>query len=474
MKKLISCLLVVMMLFTAAGFAEEMGRIGKTNLLRQFLKETDPQTQDIAVQIQSGDDVADLVIRMDGDNLHLVTRNNAVEDGHVQFNPTGIYLGSEGPVTLLRYATVTTVMQDLAKEVDAMLEQVVNSVPKEKIPTHAELKKAINELAILASAVEAQEQADAATLSSAALSFVNKFKPEYILDVKEEQGSVEISLRSDAYATALAEAMDEMMSNPALAELVNRRAALKGGKNFADLQREWAQCREETLKAVRSIESTESIDENGHWVTHFRIGEGLPDTKVLKCCSDAYINVENGEAEITVDFGFEDEDPLMVYELAVNPSSYREKLTAGDSLAELQIELDNYEFNSGNLLIVEEGKEELLAAFGLNYLYMRGPKGGISTSVRETWSGKIRYELVAETAEGEEASIILDFYQDENSLVCELNTSESDEPALFKISRIEKVTIDDLSASENINEITADQIKSELEFLLKLAIPAVR
>jgi hypothetical protein len=64
-----------------------------------------------------------------------------------------------------------------------------------------------------------------------------------------------------------------------------------------------------------------------------------------------------------------------------------------------------------------EGNEELRADFGSDYLYVKGPKGGISTSVRETWTGKIRYELVAETAEGEQANIILDFYQDDDSLV---------------------------------------------------------
>ena len=37
-----------------------------------------------------------------------------------------------------------------------------------------------------------------------------------------------------------------------------------------------------------------------------------------------------------------------------------------------------------------------------------------------------------------------------------------------KLSRIDKIDIADLSASENINEITVDQINAELENLLKL------
>ena len=54
MKKLISCLLVVMMLFTHA-FAESTGRFGEYSVIRRFLKETDTKTKDIALQIQSGD-----------------------------------------------------------------------------------------------------------------------------------------------------------------------------------------------------------------------------------------------------------------------------------------------------------------------------------------------------------------------------------------------------------------------------------
>ena len=116
MKKLVSCLLVVMMLFTVAGaFAEPtgMGRFGQANILSRFVKGTDPQTQDIALQVESGNEASDLVIRVDGDNLHLVSRNNAVEDSHVQLNPTGIYVSADGTVSLLRYATVTAAMQKI-------------------------------------------------------------------------------------------------------------------------------------------------------------------------------------------------------------------------------------------------------------------------------------------------------------------------------------------------------------------------
>ena len=47
--------------------------------------------------------------------------------------------------------------------------------------------------------------------------------------------------------------------------------------------------------------------------------------------------------------------------------------------------------------------------------------------------------------------VATDFYQEDDSLVCELYTSEPDQAAVFRISRIDKVDIKDLSASENIN-----------------------
>ena len=472
MKKLISCLLVVMMLITAvSAFAEPSGtgRFGNSDIVRRFLKETDRNTKDIALQVQSGNEGADLVIRVDGDNLHLVPRTNGVEDGHVQLNPTGIYLSADGDVTLLRYATVTTVVQDIVKQVDEMLEQVVQSIPEEALPTEAEMKNAINELNVLASAVKAQEQADAITLSSAAMAFVNKFKPEYILDLKEQDGSVEISLRSEAFATALAEALDEMMCNPDLAELVDRQAAINGGKAFASYQKDWVKYREATLEAVRSIKSTDTVDEDGHWTSHFQIGEELSDKKVLMCDTDTWINAESDVAEIRASMGFKNENPFLIYQLSVTPSSYSEKMISGDSMTEIRTEIDDGQPTRGYILTVIEGKEEMRVEFGPDYLYMKGPKGGISTSVRETWSGKIRYELVAETADGKEASIFLDFYQDGDSLVCELHSGESDRSATFKISRIDKIDIADLSAAEKINEITADQITAGLESLLKLA-----
>ena len=111
--------------------------------------------------------------------------------------------------------------------------------------------------------------------------------------------------------------------------------------------------------------------------------------------------------------------------------------------------------------------------FGPDYLYIKGPKGGISTSVRETWTGKTRFELVAETAGGQETSVIVDFYQEDDCLVSELYTDKSDRTVMFKISRIDKVNIEDLSASEKITEITVDDIYAELGNLLKLAVPAL-
>ena len=470
MKKLISCLLVVMMLLTAASaFAESsgLGRFGKSNALTKFLKETDYATKDIALQAQSGDSTADLVIRVDGDNYHFVSRNNNVEDSHIQLNPTGIYVNAEDNVTLLRYATVTTVMEDIVKGVDSMLEEAVKSIPADKLPTEAEVQKAVKKLTVLAAAVNAQEQADSATLSAAAMSFANKFKPEYILDVKQEDGRVQINLRSEAYATALAEAMDELMLNPALAELVDRKAALTGDKSFAAYQKNWIANREATLEAIRTIQSTETIDENGHWVSHFQIGEEASAVKILVYDSDAWIDAENGNAVITAALGFKNEDPFLVYELAVDQYSYREKLSSGDSYTDVQAYFEDNNISSAKVVSVIEGAEWMRMEAGPDYLYMRGPKGGISTSVRETWTGKTRYELVAETADGKEASVTVDFYEDGDSLVCELYSGESDQSAMFKISRIDRVDIQDLSASENINEITVEQIEGELESLLK-------
>ena len=142
-------------------------------------------------------------------------------------------------------------------------------------------------------------------------------------------------------------------------------------------------------------------------------------------------------------------------------------------MAEVNLSLQNNRISTGEISTVIEGKEQLKAYFGPDYLYLRGPKGGISTSVRETWTGKTRYELVAETAKGEESTIIIDFYEADDSLIAELSTNKSDRTVQFKISRIDKVNIEDLSASENITEITVDDIYNELGNILKEAVPAL-
>ena len=358
------------------------------------------------------------MLRLDGDNLHLVAREGDKVDAHVQFNATGIYLDAEGEVALLRYATVMTVLQDIVKELNDTLEQAVESIPAEEIPTDAEMSNLVNQAANLIFEAAIQEASDAAVLASAAMSFADKFKPEYILDVKEEYGALTISLRSEAFATAFAEAVDEMMLNADLAKLVDRQAALTGGKTFAEAQVEWLKYREATLKAIRTIQSSDTINENGHWTSHFQIGEENSAVKILICDMDSWIDVENGEVEFAVCLGFKDEDSFLVYEFAVNPYAYSEKLTAGNSWAEINCEIENNRISSGKIVTV-------------------------------------------------------DFYQDGDSLVSELYTNQSDRMVQFKISRIDKVDIEDLSASEKITEITVDDIYNGLGALLKLAFPGL-
>ena len=470
MKRLVSCLLVVMMLIAAVGALAEpagVGRFGNSDIVARFVKQTDLETKDIALQVAADDQSADLVFRVDRDNLHIVARTNGQEASHIQMNAEGVYLAENGNVTLLRYATVTTALQQIFDTVDAMMDEAIKSIPEDQLPTEEEMKKAVQEMSILAAEAKAQEQADAMTLATAAISFANKFKPEYILDVKDEGDKVTISLRSEAYASAVADAIDELMLNPALADLVNRQAAVEGGKSFAELQKNWAANREATLAAIRTIESTESIGENGHLQSHYQIGEEQSATKILMCDTDAWIDQENGDAEITASLGFKDEDPFLVYELSVDQYAYHEKLSSGDTMTEVDMEFDGNLVNKGKVVTVIEGTEWMRMEVGPDYFYMKGPKGAISTTVRETWSGKIRYEVFAETAEGKQATIIFDFFEEEDSLICEMSTPESEQTATIKISRIEKTDIQDLSTAENLNEITIEKINDELADVLK-------
>lgn len=467
MKKiLLSWLLAVVMLLTvASAFAES---VELDNIVSKFLDETDLQTKDIALQLQSGDKVAELVIRPEGDDLHLVLRKNGAEKGHVQLNATGLYVGSAEAVTLLRYDAVTDAMEAIVKSVDDQIEQAVQSIPESDVPTEAEVNAAVEQASAEVFAAFAQEEADAATLSAAAAEFASRFKPEYILDVREADGSVEISLRSEAYATALAEAMDGLMSNTALAELVDRKAANQGGKTFAQYQKKWEKNREATLEVVRSMEGSEKLEENGHWTSHFQIGENAGDEKILNYDTDAWIDAENRTAEIKVGLSLQDEAPFMEYEAEVSPYFYKERLTSGNSVSEVTYTIDNDRISGGRVMTVLDGQEALRAEFGSDYLFVKSPKGSISTTVRETWSGKIRYELIGETAKGKVETLIVDFYEVDDSLVCELMLPEkTDKTLMFRISRIDKTTMDDLSASGNISEITADMINTALESFFK-------
>ena len=474
MKKLISCLLAVMLLFSMAGaFAKTVQPIEKSNVLKQFLKETDRSTKDIALQVQLGDRVSDLVIRPEGNSLHLVARDDGTQTGHLQLTPEALYLSADGVATKLQYATVASFMQGLVKDIDAMVTEAMNSLPEQEVPSEEELKAAAAKAAIVASVAAAQAKADNVTLLSAAASFASKFKPEYILEWKKDDSSVEISLRSEAFAAALAEAVDDLMLDPALAELVDRRAAVNGSATFADMQKDWLVNREATLAAIRTMQMSERIDESGHWKSHFQIGEkteGAEDGEVLICDSDTWINDEGTAAEMVFSLGFEGKEPIEVFEMAVSPHYLWERLTAQQKTAEFQFDIADGRV-VGGILTIENDGEEVKTEFGQDYLYMKGPKGGISTTVRETWTGKIRYELIAETAEGEEASLTIDFYKEDDSLICELKTGESDASLMFKLSRIDRIAMEDLSASKAINEITADMIKAELEDVLTALLP---
>lgn len=472
-KSWLACLLAVMMLFTAlSALGEDTEALEKSNELLQFLKETDTAAKDIALQIQSGDNTSDLVIRVDGMNLHLLTRENGTVDSHLQLAPSAFYAEAGGAVTMMRYSTLNALLQDLVTTLNDSLTQAASSIPAEQLPTEAQVKEATIREAILAAMAARQERADALLISSAAMSFAEKFNPDDILEVKAEEGSVEISLRSEAYANALAEAVDELMTNPALGELVDREAAVTGGKSFAEIQKAWMANRESFLQLIRTMESTDKIEEDGHLQSHFRIGEDDAENKALACDADIWIDEESNEAEMTFNLAFTDEEPVMAYEISVSPDSFREKMTGEEKKAEVRFDFEDNKIQYGSIDIDVKGQDELNADFGPDYLYMKGPKGGISTSVRETWTGKTRYELVVETADGKESSLTVDFYEEDDSLICELKTDETDQSLMFKISRIDKLDIADLSASENVTEITEESIKAGFAKILQQILTA--
>ena len=473
MKKLVSCLLAVMMLFMIAGsFADEMEPIEVNNKLSKFLDETDMKTKDLALQLQAGDNSTDLVIRLENeDSLHLVSRTNGKEDSHMQLTPAGLYVASEDGVTLLRHATMASFMQEILNEMNAALEEAAKEASAENTIPAAEMQKVLEAMNVLAAKQAAQEQADAVTIGSAALSFSSKFRGENLLDVKQDGGSVEISLRSDALAAATADAMDELMSNSALAELVDRRAALTGGATFAEAQAEWLKNREETLAAIRTVESTEKVDENGHYVSHFQIGEENSAVKILTCDTDAWIDTDYNEMEFAFNLGFKDEDPLLTYTVTADQDSYREALSTKDAKSQVRMEYDGAKIHRAVITSEMDGQETMKLDVGTDYMFVKGPKSAVSLSVRETFTGKTRYELVAENDEGKEVTMLFDFYEEDDSLVSEMKVPEAGESLIFRISRIDKEDIPDLSKSEKITEITKEDINTALETLVKMALP---
>ena len=169
MKKLISCLLVVMILLTAvSAFADS---VEQNNVLTKFVEETNKETQDIALQVHSEGNVSDLVIRGEGTTVHFVARENGKETAHVQVNPTGVYVSSNGEVTMMSFATMTTILQDISNAVSSMLESVIESLPEEESVSREEVNAVLEQLGIVLEDEAEQEQADAAVLSSAAMSF---------------------------------------------------------------------------------------------------------------------------------------------------------------------------------------------------------------------------------------------------------------------------------------------------------------
>lgn len=475
MKKMISCLLALMMLLTASSaFGASLEELEFDNHLMEFLGKTDWETQDIAMQFQLESNTADVVIRPTGEKLHIVTRNNGVEESHIQLEPSGLYIGAKGAGILLRTSTLFTVEQDIIKAVEAFLTEIEKSIPADQVPDEAELSKYIAQLSEQAAAAQTQEQADAATVSAAAVAFADNFRADDILEVKEEAGSVEITLRADAFAASLGAALDELFANPDIEALMERRTTRTGKKSYAELKADWEKNREAALEIVRNIQSSDKIDENGHWTSTFQISEDAESGKALVCNADTWIDTELDVFVTNIQLGQKDEEAKLVYELAVSPYYYGEKMTLGDSYTELTLtgfEKDKFG-GKGKLATVINGKEELSAEFSPEALYVWGPTGGFSITARETWTGKTRYEMHVANAEGETSGLVVDFYEEEDSMICEMRNSETAPAAQIKFGRIDKINIDDLSGMANLTEITAEMIEQELMNIMQSLLPA--
>ena len=134
--------------------------------------------------------MADLVFRAEGNQFHLVARENGTQKGHLQLTPEAIFVAANGEAKQLKYATMVAFMQEVVQDLDAMVTEAIDSIPAQEVPSEKELAAAAAKAEVIASMAAAQQQADAATLFSAGASFASKFKAENILDVKEDDSLI--------------------------------------------------------------------------------------------------------------------------------------------------------------------------------------------------------------------------------------------------------------------------------------------
>ncbi len=493
MRKILALLmalcLTLSMSAAALGEAAEAAEPQYSNFqehLVAFLSSLNLQQSDLYLTAQQGEDSYQALLGAnDAGAVNLMLGQNSQVIGTAQFDGTAFYLDTQNGVMAIELATIQNFIQQLPEKLTGLA---------------AEQGAA---LGIDPNQVVADAQTLIEALAGAVTPLLNTMKQT----VSEDGKVITLTMDSEAFAEATAQAIDTLLANENVTDIISRYAALYNPEfDIAELQQGWQSVRDQVVAIMKTEEATLTINsETGEFTFNYAIAP----TETVKMTAD--VNGQTAERAMTLNYTFaasngEEEYRIEGTQLQEKNSFWSEmptKITQHQTIyqngeevgsSDIALEMNDFGMPVSALIVANVGGQETLRmqyADQTFCVYVQGQEMVYIQYANEVLTARLAggtMQLVARIAEndadhmlmhadltmnGETMPVEVEYaiYDNEGAeyLQC-TETVNGENILLAQLQQSEKQAFSLLKDAENINWITGEMLDQLLNNVLNQAL----
>ncbi len=440
--------------------------------LDAFMDSLDLQKNDVFMAASMNEQTYQLLVGQDDNGVvNIMAGQNGEPVGCLQIDSEAAYLSYQNSIMAIQFATIKSFLDNLPQKLLGYL-QALGIDPQ-------------------------QIMADLQTLMALGQKFTPKLMSAYKQSV--EGNVMTMTLDAEAYANLYAEAVDELLADPALQDILARYIPMFGGQYDPDqVASAWQSVRGQMIDVMKNWQMVMTLDQSTGEMT---IKADMPMPENIKMVMDFIVKTTDNAVNVSGNWAMTNGEQEYKYELAMNLekdsfwlnfpnkgtcrfvlSQNGQEFAAMDSsfvLSEFGIpesilvtmsqqgqEIVRLQYADSTFVAYAQGQEMIFAQYKDNVFTFRAPNGEIVVRQTENDADHLVYEATV-TSNGNTTTMYVTYTiaLDENGAEFLQYDAKAGEQVgiIAQVMQTEKQAFSLLKDEEGINWITEDQLNSLLD-----------